>query len=65
MFASVADRRAAGPETFSRAVWIGLVSVAMKTIRAAIAGVLVDAVRCAKLGLDRGLGGPLEAVSAC
>ena len=28
------------------------------------AGVVIDAVRCAKLGLQRGLGGPLEAVSA-
>ena len=28
------------------------------------AGVVIDAVRCAKLGLARGLGGPLEAVSA-
>jgi myo-inositol-1-phosphate synthase len=28
------------------------------------AGVVIDAVRCAKLGLDRGLAGPLEAPSA-
>ncbi len=28
------------------------------------AGVVIDAVRCAKLGLDRGVGGPLEAPSA-
>ncbi len=28
------------------------------------AGVVIDAVRCAKLALDRGLGGPLEAASA-
>ncbi len=28
------------------------------------AGVVIDAVRCAKLGLERGLGGPLEAPSA-
>ena len=28
------------------------------------AGVVIDAVRCAKLGLDRGLGGPLEGVAA-
>lgn len=28
------------------------------------AGVVIDAVRCAKVGLDRGLGGPLEEVSA-
>lgn len=28
------------------------------------AGVMIDAVRCAKLGLDRGIGGPLEAPSA-
>ena len=28
------------------------------------AGVVIDAVRCAKLGLERGLGGPLEAVCA-
>jgi myo-inositol-1-phosphate synthase len=29
------------------------------------AGVVVDAIRCAKLALTRGIGGPLEAVSAC
>ena len=28
------------------------------------AGVVIDAIRCAKLGLERGIGGPLEAVSA-
>ncbi len=28
------------------------------------AGVVIDALRCAKLGLERGIGGPLEAVSA-
>lgn len=28
------------------------------------AGVVIDAIRCAKLALDRGIGGPLEAVSA-
>ncbi len=28
------------------------------------AGVVIDAVRCAKLALERGIGGPLEAVSA-
>lgn len=28
------------------------------------AGIVIDAVRCAKLGLERGLGGPLEAPSA-
>jgi myo-inositol-1-phosphate synthase len=28
------------------------------------AGVVIDAIRCAKLALDRGVGGPLEAVSA-
>ena len=28
------------------------------------AGVVIDAIRCAKLGLDRGLGGPLEACCA-
>jgi myo-inositol-1-phosphate synthase len=28
------------------------------------AGVVIDAIRCAKLGLDRGVGGPLEAPSA-
>lgn len=28
------------------------------------AGVIIDAVRCAKIGLDRGLGGPLEGPSA-
>jgi myo-inositol-1-phosphate synthase len=26
------------------------------------AGVAIDAIRCAKLALDRGLGGPLEAI---
>jgi myo-inositol-1-phosphate synthase len=29
------------------------------------AGVAIDAIRCAKLALDRGLGGPLAAPSAC
>ena len=29
------------------------------------AGVAIDAIRCAKLAMDRGIGGPLEAVSAC
>jgi myo-inositol-1-phosphate synthase len=28
------------------------------------AGVVIDAVRCAKLGLERGIGGPLESPSA-
>jgi myo-inositol-1-phosphate synthase len=28
------------------------------------AGVIIDAVRCAKLALDRGIGGPLEGPSA-
>ena len=28
------------------------------------AGVVIDAIRCAKLGLERGIGGPLEAASA-
>jgi myo-inositol-1-phosphate synthase len=28
------------------------------------AGVVIDAVRCAKLALERGIGGPLEAASA-
>ena len=28
------------------------------------AGIVIDAVRCAKLALDRGIGGPLEAASA-
>jgi myo-inositol-1-phosphate synthase len=28
------------------------------------AGVAIDAIRCAKLGLDRKLGGPLDAVSS-
>jgi myo-inositol-1-phosphate synthase len=28
------------------------------------AGVMIDAIRCAKLGLDRGIGGPLEGPSA-
>jgi myo-inositol-1-phosphate synthase len=28
------------------------------------AGVVIDAVRCAKLGMERGIGGPLEAASA-
>jgi myo-inositol-1-phosphate synthase len=29
------------------------------------AGVAIDAIRCAKLALDRGIGGPLVEVSAC
>ncbi len=29
------------------------------------AGCAIDAIRCAKLGLDRGLAGPLIEVSAC
>ena len=29
------------------------------------AGVVIDAVRCAKLALDRGIGGPLLGPSAC
>jgi len=29
------------------------------------AGVAIDAIRCAKVALDRGLAGPLEAISAC
>ena len=29
------------------------------------AGVVIDAIRCAKLALDRKIGGPLEAISAC
>ena len=28
------------------------------------AGVVIDAVRCARLGLERGMGGPLEAACA-
>jgi myo-inositol-1-phosphate synthase len=28
------------------------------------AGVVIDAIRCAKVGLERGLAGPLEAASA-
>ncbi|MFQ5955832.1 MAG: hypothetical protein ACE5JZ_12275, partial [Kiloniellales bacterium] len=28
------------------------------------AGVVIDAIRCTKLGLERGIGGPLEPVSA-
>ena len=28
------------------------------------AGVVINAIRCAKLGLERGIGGPLEAASA-
>jgi myo-inositol-1-phosphate synthase len=28
------------------------------------AGVMIDAVRCAKLALDRGIGGPLTSISA-
>ena len=28
------------------------------------AGVVIDAVRCARLALDRGIGGPLDAISA-
>ncbi len=33
-------------------------------IRSNSAGVVIDAIRCAKLGLDRGVAGPLEAPSA-
>ena len=29
------------------------------------AGVAIDAIRCAKLAMDRQLGGPLESVSSC
>ncbi len=29
------------------------------------AGVVIDAIRCAKLALDRKIGGPLDAASAC
>lgn len=29
------------------------------------AGVVIDAIRCAKVGLDRKIGGPLDAASAC
>jgi myo-inositol-1-phosphate synthase len=29
------------------------------------AGVAIDAIRCAKIALDRGVSGPLEAISAC
>ncbi|MEM7588751.1 MAG: inositol-3-phosphate synthase [Myxococcota bacterium] len=29
------------------------------------AGVAIDAIRCAQLGIDRGLRGPIEAISAC
>ncbi len=29
------------------------------------AGVVIDAIRCAKLGLERGLAGPLTSVCAC
>ncbi len=29
------------------------------------AGVVIDAIRCAKLGLERGIGGPSDAPSAC
>jgi myo-inositol-1-phosphate synthase len=28
------------------------------------AGVIIDAVRCAKIALDRGIGGPIEGASA-
>ena len=57
---------------FVRMEWRGFGDVAMNLeLRLSVedspnsAGVAVDAIRCAKVALDRGLSGPLEAISAC
>ncbi|MDP2690771.1 MAG: inositol-3-phosphate synthase [Deltaproteobacteria bacterium] len=56
---------------FIRMEWEGFGGVAMNIeMRMSVedspnsAGVAIDAIRCAKLALDRGIGGPLEEVSA-
>lgn len=56
---------------FLRMEWLGFGGVPMNVeIRLSVedspnsAGVVIDAVRYAKLGMDRGIGGPLNAVSA-
>jgi myo-inositol-1-phosphate synthase len=56
---------------FVRMEWNGFGDVPMELeLRLSVqdspnsAGVGIDAIRCARLGLDRGIGGPLEAVSA-
>jgi myo-inositol-1-phosphate synthase len=57
---------------FLRMEWRGFGDVPMNVeVRLSVedspnsAGVAVDAIRCAKLALDRGVGGPLLAASAC
>lgn len=56
---------------FIRMEWAGFGDVPMNLeLRLSVedspnsAGVAIDAIRCAKLAMDRGIGGPLEAVSA-
>jgi len=57
---------------FLRMEWLGFGDVPMNLeARLSVedspnsAGVVIDAVRCAKLALDRKIGGPLDAASAC
>ncbi len=57
---------------FLRMEWSGFGDVPMNLeLRLSVedspnsAGVVIDAIRCAKLALDRKIGGPLEAISAC
>jgi hypothetical protein len=57
---------------FLRMEWLGFGDVPMNLeARLSVedspnsAGVVVDAIRCAKLALDRKIGGPLDAASAC
>lgn len=57
---------------FLRIEWRGFGDVRMNLeVRLSVedspnsAGVVIDALRCAKLALDRGISGPLEAASAC
>jgi myo-inositol-1-phosphate synthase len=57
---------------FIRMEWRGFGDVAMNLeMRLSVedspnsAGVAIDAIRCAKLAVDRGLAGALEAISAC
>ena len=57
---------------FLRMEWLGFGDVPMNLeARLSVedspnsAGVVIDAIRCAKLALDRGIGGPLDAASAC
>ena len=57
---------------FLRMEWLGFGDVPMNLeARLSVedspnsAGVVIDAIRCAKLALDRNIGGPLDAASAC